>query len=152
MRVGVLLARVMQVVGGEVRQRELARGPPQPGGRPPLDVEAEIADKLDALACQVEARSKLFESVEARTPNHVEKAQTLLRLAASGIFTEGKLAAEARTRILSYLGKPGFLAGYLAATKKEGEPQESEKVMAELIVTLGKIGITPETGLKSIAA
>jgi len=34
-----------------------------------IDVtKAEIADKLDALACQVEARGKLFDSVEARTP------------------------------------------------------------------------------------
>jgi hypothetical protein len=113
---------------------------------------AEIADKLDALGVQVEARGKLFESVESRTTNHVEKAQTLLRLAATGIFTEGRMTDMARTRILDYLGKPGFLAGYLAATKKEGEAPDVEKTMAELIATLGKIGITPETGLKSIAA
>jgi hypothetical protein len=112
----------------------------------------EIADRLDALACQVEARGKLFDSVEARSPNHVEKAQTLLKLATTGIFTEGKLAGEARTRILGYLGKPGFLSGYLAASKKDGVAPESEKVMADLIATLGKIGITAETGLKSIAA
>jgi len=112
----------------------------------------EIVERLDALACQVEARGKLFESVENRTANHVEKAQTLLRLATTGIFTEGKLADAARGRILSYLGKPGFLAGYLAAAKTDGEAPNTEAAMAELVGLLGKIGITPETGLKSIAA
>jgi hypothetical protein len=114
--------------------------------------KTEIADRLDTLAVQVEARGKLFESVEARTTNPVEKAQTLLRLAATGIFTEGKLAETARGRILSYLGKPGFLAGYAAATKKPDEAPNAERAMAELVEILGKIGITPETGLKSIAA
>ncbi len=118
-----------------------------------IDVtKADIAEKLDALAVQVEARGRLFDSVEARTPNHVEKAQTLLKLAATGIFTEGRLAAAARARILGYLGKPGFLSGYMAATKKDGVPADSETVMAELIGQLGKIGINAETGLKSIAA
>jgi len=118
-----------------------------------IDVtKAEIAETLDALAFQVEVRGRLFDSVEARTPNHVEKAQTLLKLAATGIFTEGRLAAAARARILAYLGKPGFLSGYMAATKKDGETPDSEKVMAELISQLGKVGINAETGLKSIAA
>ncbi len=75
-----------------------------------------------------------------------------IKLATTGIFTEGKLAAEARSRILGYLGKPGFLAGYMAAQKQDGKAPESEKVMAELIAALGKVGITAETGLKSIAA
>ena len=114
--------------------------------------KAEIVERLDALAVQVEARGKLFESVEGRTPNPVEKAQTLLRLATTGIFTEGRLAEAARGRILSYLGKPGFLTGYATATKKDGEAPDAEKAMAELVEMLGKIGITPETGLKSIAA
>ena len=118
-----------------------------------IDVtRTEVVERLDALAVEVEARGKLFESVEGRTPNHVEKAQTLLRLATTGIFTEGKLAQAARARILSYLGKPGFLAGYVAATKMDGEAPSAEKAMAELVELLGKIGITPETGLKSIAA
>jgi hypothetical protein len=118
-----------------------------------IDVtKAEIAEKLDALAVQVEARGKLFESVDSRTSSHVEKAQTLLRLAIGGIFTEGKLSGEARTRILSYLSRPGFLSGYLAATKKDGEVPDTEKTMAELIAILGKAGINAETGLKSIAA
>jgi hypothetical protein len=114
--------------------------------------KAEIAERLDTLAVQVEARGKLFESVESRTQNPVERAQTLLRLFTTGLFTEGRLAEAARVRILSYLGKPGFLAGYVAATRKDGEAPDAEKATAELMATLTKIGITAETGLKSIAA
>jgi hypothetical protein len=112
----------------------------------------EICERLDALAVQVEGRGKLFESLDARTTNPVEKAQTLLKLATTGIFTEGKLAEAARARILANLGKPGFLTGYMAVRKAAGETPEPEKVMSDLITQLGKIGITAETGLKSIAA
>jgi hypothetical protein len=112
----------------------------------------EISARLDALALQAETRGKLFESIEARTPNPVEKAQTLLRLATGGILTEGALSARAREMILGYLGKPGFLSGYLAAAARDGKPANTEAVMAELMDTLGKAGITPETGLRSIAA
>jgi len=112
----------------------------------------EIATSMDALGVQMEARGKLFDSIEARSPNPVEKAQTLIRLAAGGILTEGLLASRARELILGYLGKPGFLTGYIAASSKDGQPANTEQVMAELMETLGKAGITPETGLKSIAA
>jgi hypothetical protein len=112
----------------------------------------EIATRMDALGVQMEARGKLFDSIEARTPNPVEKAQTLLRLAAGGILTEGVLASRAREMILGYLGKPGFLSGYITASAKDGKPANTEQVMAELMETLSKAGITPETGLRSIAA
>ena len=112
----------------------------------------EITTKMDALAVQMEARGKLFESIEARTTNPVEKAQTLLRLATGGILTEGALSARARELILGYLSRPGFLTGYMATQTKDGETPDSEKLMAELVEILGKAGITAETGLKSIAA
>jgi hypothetical protein len=112
----------------------------------------EITAKMDALAVQMEARGKLFESIEARTTSPVEKAQTLLRLATGGILTEGALSARARELILGYLSRPGFLTGYMATQTKDGETPDSEKLMAELVEMLGKAGITAETGLKSIAA
>jgi hypothetical protein len=112
----------------------------------------EITAKLDAIAVQVEARSKLFDSIEARNTSPVEKAQTLLKLATGGIFTEGALSAQARDLILDYLSRPGFLTGYMAAHSKDSDAPDSEKMMAELMETLGKAGITAETGLKSIAA
>jgi len=112
----------------------------------------EVAHRMDALAIKMEARGKLFESIEARTTNPVEKAQTLLKLATGGILTEGALSTKARELILGYMAKPGFLAGYMATQAQDGAAPDSEKVMAELMETLGKAGITAETGLRSIAA
>ena len=118
-----------------------------------VDVTREdIAVKLDALANAVELRGKLFESIEVRTPNPVEKAQTLIRLAAGGVLTEGLLASRARELILGYLSRPGFLSGYMSSQVKDGAKPDSETIMRELMETLGKAGITAETGLKSIAA
>jgi hypothetical protein len=105
---------------------------------------------------QVAGRGKLFESIEARTPNHVEKAQTLLKLATGGFLTEGALAARAREMILAYLSRPGFLSGYMTAQAqvqaKDGTAPDSERLMDELMQTLEKAGITAETGLNSNAA
>jgi hypothetical protein len=112
----------------------------------------EVCVKMDHLAVQMEARGKLFDSIEARNTSNVEKAQTLLKLATGGILTDGQLAARARELILGHLSRPGFLAGYMAAQTRDGQAPDSEKMMAELMETLGKAGITAETGLKSIAA
>jgi hypothetical protein len=117
----------------------------------------EIAARMDHLAMQMEARGKLFDSIEGRNSSAIEKTQTLLRLAASGVFTEGQLSARARELILTHLSQPGFLTGYMAsqakvALAKDGPVPDSAVMMAELMDTLGKAGITAETGLKSIAA
>jgi hypothetical protein len=109
------------------------------------------------MAVMMEARGKLLESIEARPSTAVEKVQTLLRLATGGILTEGVLSARARELILGHLSQPGFLTGYLTAQSKEalakdGAAPDSEKLMNELMESLGKAGITAETGLKSIAA
>ncbi len=114
-----------------------------------VDVQQEeIASRMDRLACDVAARAKLFESLEAKSQNHVEKAATLLKLTTGGIFTEGALSGRAREIILTYLSMPGFLAGYFAGQKGP----DNDAAMAALMADLGKAGITAETGLKSIAA
>jgi hypothetical protein len=112
----------------------------------------EIAGKMDRIAFNAASAAKLFESIEARSPNHVEKATTLLKLSLGGYFTEGALSAKARDMILGYLSTPGFLAGYLAGQPKTDAAPDTEKAMAALMADLGKAGITAETGLKSIAA
>ena len=110
--------------------------------------QEEIAGRMDRLACDVATRAKLFENLEAKNQNPVVKANTLLKLAVGGFFTEGTLAARAREIILGCLATPGFLTGYFA-----GQPSaDSEAAMAGLMADLGKAGITAETGLKSIAA
>ncbi len=94
------------------------------------------------------ARAKLFENLEAKHQNHVEKATTLLKLTMGGFFTEGVLSAKARDIILSCLATPGFLTSYFA-----NQPgADTGAAMTGLMSDLNKAGITAETGLKSIAA
>ncbi len=110
---------------------------------------AEMADLLDKLASDIEARAKIFDAVEAKPGNSAEKANTILRLCTGGVLTEGRLSGRAREMVLNYLGRPGFLTGYIAAG---GAPRDADAAMAELMQTLGKAGISAETGLRNIAA
>ncbi|HEY0283065.1 MAG TPA: hypothetical protein VGC27_10630 [Rhizomicrobium sp.] len=113
----------------------------------------EIADRLDLVACNVEARVKLFESLEAKSANPAEKAGIVLRLFTAGSFTEPRLAAKARALIVGHLSKPGFLSGYVAQVARPGEQKlDADAAIAELMQMLEKTGISRETGLKSIAA
>jgi hypothetical protein len=113
----------------------------------------EICDALDKVASEAEGRAKLIESVEAKAANNVERATALLRLCAGGVLTEGRLMTRARNSILSCMGRPGFMTGYVAQTARaKGEPANADKATAELLGSLEKAGITAETGLKSIAA
>ena len=112
----------------------------------------EMVEHLDRIACLVESRAKLFESIEAKPTSPVDKAITILKLCNSGVLTEGKLSTQARELILGYMGKPGFLTTYIAHSAQAGEKLSADEAMAELMQTLGKAGIGPEIGLKSIAA
>jgi hypothetical protein len=105
----------------------------------------------------MEARNRLFESIEARPGSAVDKAQTLLKLLNGGFLTEGALSAKARELILAHLSKPGFMTGYTAvlaqeAVAKKADAPDSDQAMAGLMEVLTKAGITAETGLKNIAA
>jgi hypothetical protein len=114
-----------------------------------VDVQRqEISDKMDRLGCDMTARAKLFENLEAKNQSHVEKAATLLKLTMGGFFTEGTMSARARDIILSCLATPGFLTGYVASQSGA----DIEAAMAGLMTDLNKAGITAETGLKAIAA
>jgi hypothetical protein len=112
----------------------------------------EIADLIDKVACMTESRAKLFESIEAKSPNTVEKANTILKLCTGGVITEGRLSAHARELILGYMARPGFLTAYIAHSAQGSEAMTPDTAMAELMQTLCKAGITAETGLKAIAA
>ena len=112
----------------------------------------EMSDLLDKRACELEARAKLFESLEARATSPVEKATMILKLCTGGMLTEGRLSARARDLVLNHLGRPGFLTGYIAQTAAGGAMRDADAAMADLMQTLGKAGITPETGLRNIAA
>ncbi|HVU21144.1 MAG TPA: hypothetical protein VHE09_10460 [Rhizomicrobium sp.] len=112
----------------------------------------EIAALLDKTANEAEQRAKLFDSLLANVAGPVERARKLLKLCTDGYVTEGQLATRARGLVIAQLSQPGFLTGYTAQCKRAGEPPNAEIAMAELVGTLGKAGISAETGLKSIAA
>src|SRR6185503_14370133 len=56
----------------------------------------DIAQRMDALAVQMEGRNRLFDSIQARPTSSVDKAQTLLKLLTGGFLTEGALSGKAR--------------------------------------------------------
>jgi hypothetical protein len=112
----------------------------------------EIAGNLDRIACTVEAKGRLFESIDKKPGSHVDKASALLDLFSASTFTEPMLSTKARELMVGYLSKPGFLKGYVAQTAPLDGEANPDAALAGLIDTLQKIGITEETGLKSIAA
>ncbi|MEI9990531.1 MAG: hypothetical protein WDM86_10865 [Rhizomicrobium sp.] len=109
----------------------------------------EMADMLDKIACTIEARARIFEAIEAKPGSPADKATTVLKLCTGGMLTEGRLAARARDLVLGYLGRPGFLSGYIAQAPAT---RDADTAMAELMAMLSKAGITSETGLRNIAA
>jgi hypothetical protein len=113
----------------------------------------EIMEILDKIAADVEARGKVLETGEGKG-GVIERAIWLLQLCISGGVTEGKVSAKAREMIIASLGRPGFLTGYVAVQSRDNpaEKPDANSAMKELIERLAKAGITPETGLKSIAA
>jgi hypothetical protein len=112
----------------------------------------EIAGNLDHVATEAESRAKLLESIEAKPAGPIEKTLALLRICGGGVLTQGRLSAKAHDLILRHLGQPGFLTAYVAHLGRGGEKQSPEIAVSGLIQSLESIGITPETGLKAIAA
>lgn len=113
----------------------------------------EICDALDKVACEVDSRAKLLDSIDARPAGPVEKAIAILRLMTGATLTEGRLSERARGMILTYMGKTGFMTGYAAhMAKAKGTNADADAAMNELMATLEKAGITTEAGLKAIAA
>ena len=112
----------------------------------------ELAGHLDRIACEAEARAKLFRSVEEGYPGPVEKAAAILKLCAAGMLTEGRLSEKARAIVLAQLGQPGFFTDYVSQIGRASGQPDADAAMSTLMQTLEQAGITAETGLKSIAA
>jgi hypothetical protein len=111
----------------------------------------EIADLLDKVASEIEARSRVLEAIDRRATNSVERALALLKLCTAGALTEGRLSTRARDMVLGHLSTPGFLAGYISHPARNSGA-DADAAVKELMETLGKAGIAAETGLKAIAA
>jgi hypothetical protein len=112
----------------------------------------ELSGRIDKIACEVEARARILMAIDTRVSSPVEKAIAVLALCSSSTFTEGKLSAKARAIILTQLGQPGFFKNYVSRMSAGPEKPDAEIAMCELIRSLQSAGISPETGLKAIAA
>jgi hypothetical protein len=111
-----------------------------------------VADTLDRVAAAVEAKNRLFESIDRRPTSPTEKAFTLIKLLSANALTAPRLTSRAREMVISYAGKPGFLSGYIAQTSPTGSTPDRDAMVADLMQILERAGITPQTGLKTIAA
>jgi hypothetical protein len=113
----------------------------------------QIAVALDAAAQRIEARTKFLSSIETRIANPIERAQTLLKLCAAGVFTQGDLMMKAKRLLMASLAKPGFLSTYIAQLEKERRTGvDRDVVMADLATQLQGIGIAPEDAMRALAA
>lgn len=134
-----ITARLQQLEG--LRQRIMRSGLQE-------NQRDEIADVVDRVAAAVEGRSRLFDAIEAKSGTPGDKTAAILKLLNAGCLTEPRLGTKARAQILTYLGKPGFLASYVA-TNPGSAP---DSAVADLLTLLEKAGIPKERGLKAIAA
>jgi hypothetical protein len=113
----------------------------------------QLAVALDGVAQRIEARTKFLASIEARMSNPIERAQTLLKLCAAGIFTQGDLMMKARRLLMASLAKPGFLSSYIAQLEQERRTGvDRDQVVADLATQLENIGIAQEDALRALAA
>jgi len=113
----------------------------------------QIAAALDAHACHLESRAQFLTMLENRVTHPVERAQALLKMFVSGIFTDGELSNKAKRLLLQALAKPGFLASYLAGVAQEKNAAiDQEEALSELMSKLEQIGIPPDEGLRVLAA
>src|SRR5262249_39960 len=112
----------------------------------------QIAQGLDQVAIRIEDRARLLVSLEVKVTHPVERPLALLKLFTGSAFSEGELYTEGKRVLLASLSRPGFLAGYIAQTEHGNAAPDHEKVLAALVEQLGEIGITPEEGLRALAA
>lgn len=115
--------------------------------------KTKLATTLDTVALGIEDRAKLLATIEAKSPNNVERARAILKLCVAQIFTQGELNTKARRILLTSLAKPGFLASYVSQAQAEaGAAFNSENAVAELTGQLASAGISPDEMRRVLAA
>jgi hypothetical protein len=115
--------------------------------------KSQIALALDRVALRIDERARFLASIEARTGNPIERVQTLLKLCAAGVFTQGELMIKARRLLMTCLGKPGFLLLYVTHLQRERSGNiDRDQILAELASQLEKIGIPPDEATRALAA
>lgn len=111
----------------------------------------QLAAALDTVAKTIEERAKLLASLETRFADPAERAQTLLKLAGAGAFTQGELGTKARRMMTALLASPGFLPAYVARVEKEKKTTlNSDAVLQDLTVELRALGINYQEALRAL--
>jgi hypothetical protein len=112
----------------------------------------EIAQALDKVASETEARARILDTIVTKATSHVDKVVTVLRLCTGGLLTEGQLSAKAKAIILSHLAKPGFIGDYTAHLARGADAPPADKAKSDLLEALQKAGIKPDELPRTIAA
>jgi len=79
----------------------------------------QIASALDKVALRIDERARFLASIEAKAGNPIERVETLLKLCAAGVFTQGDLMTKARRILMACLAKPRFMSTYVAQLERE---------------------------------
>ena len=107
----------------------------------------ETTERFDYLCTSIITSHELLEKMIRNQPNALEKAFSLLQLAASDMLTRGKAREKAQRQALSYLREPGVLNDYLSSTANQADGRKKE-----LSILLQQAGIDPHTVLGQSAA
>lgn len=118
----------------------------------PEHLRNELKKALDRTATLVADHAKLFEKIAAQSASNAEKLLMIAKLFSTGVLTDGKLAGKARTWMTSYISKPDFLPGYIAATKADGKLTDASALIRNLVALLNVAGIAPKAGFKAMVA
>ena len=105
----------------------------------------KMAEILDGFADRIEVKGSFFAGLETRMADPAERVDTYLRMFATGMFTEGKLASKARAALLAALSAPGFMTNYTM-----GKGKDAQALVMELISQLQPIGISPIECLRAL--
>ena len=97
----------------------------------------QLASLFDAVAFDLAVQSKLFETIEARATNPVDRVMMLIKLNEAGTFTEGRLLQKVRDLVIGYMATPGFLAAYVRHAKAD-----PAGAMSDLSGRVEKIGLS----------
>lgn len=102
----------------------------------PADQREDLASLFDRLAVQVETRSGLFKSIEAKMRDPVDKVLFYLNLC-RGSLTEGRLVTRARKAAQRHIARPDFRALYATKLKRTNPSADPERELARLYEDAG---------------
>ncbi len=93
----------------------------------------QIAEALDILACEVEARIQVIEGICKRNVPAEEKVLALLRLVTGQVFTDGELLRRAKLAVIRLIREPRFMRRLAESAAIDEKAKGRLKEMRDLI-------------------